>query len=84
MKSGTSKPTILIRNGICGDPLLDDGSSPRANRQLRLFNRIAGWARFFAVILLTGIPGRKRAEEIEDEFLQAYQKKNAQKPPGNL
>ena len=69
--------------GICGDPLLPDGSSPRANRQLRVFNRIAGWKRFFTIILLMGIPGRKRAEEIEDEYIEAYRQKHGQKPPGN-
>ena len=70
--------------GICGDPLLSDGSSPRANKQLKMFNLIAGNKRFFAVILITNIAGRKRAEQIEQEYISAYLSKNGCNPPGNL
>jgi len=55
----------IFKYGISGKPLNPDGSSPRANDQIALFNRVAGMVRFFAKVLLTDIPGRKRAEEIE-------------------
>jgi hypothetical protein len=74
----------VYKYGICGKPLGTDGSSVRANEQVRLFNRVVGMFRFFATILLTGIPGRKRAEEIENEYIDAYERKHGHKPPGNV
>ena len=73
----------LYKYGICGKPLNKDGPSPRANEQVSLFNRVAGWSRFFANILLTGIRGRRKAEEIEDEYINQYKKEHGHKPPGN-
>lgn len=73
----------LYKYGICGRPLNKDGTSPRANEQVSLFNRVVGWSRFFARILLTGISGRKKAEEIEDNYIEAYRKKHGTPPPGN-
>lgn len=69
--------------GICGSPLCHDGSSPRANRQVREYNRLVGFLRFLSKVLLTGIPGRKRAEEVEDEYIKAYEAKHGKKPRGN-
>jgi hypothetical protein len=74
----------VYKYGICGKPLLSDGTSPRANEQIATFNRAVGLVRFFATVLLTGIPGRKRAEEIEDEYVDVYRKKHGHNPPGNL
>ena len=37
----------VYKYGICGEPLYADGSSPRANRQVREFNRLVGFLRFF-------------------------------------
>lgn len=73
----------VYKYGIGGDPLLADGSSPRANKQVQLFNRVVGWARFFANVLLLGIPGRLKAEKKEKEYVDAYEKKHGRKPPGN-
>ncbi len=73
----------IYKYGICGEPLYPDGSSPRANRQVREFNRLVGFLRFLARVLVTGIPGRKRAEEIEDETIGAYADKNGRRPRGN-
>lgn len=73
----------VYKYGICGDPLNPDGTSPRANRQLRDFNRAFGWVRFLARILLTGIPGRREAKRIEDEYIEAYRQQHGHKPPGN-
>jgi URI fold toxin 2 len=73
----------IYKYGVCGEPLRADGSSPRAERQVRAFNRLVGFFRFVARVLLTGIPGRKRAEEIEDEHVDAYEAKNGRRPRGN-
>jgi hypothetical protein len=35
----------IYKYGICGRPLNEDGSSPRAEEQVRLFNKVVGWAR---------------------------------------
>ncbi|MFN0037461.1 MAG: hypothetical protein ACKVUS_20565 [Saprospiraceae bacterium] len=70
--------------GICGKPLNPDGSSPRANEQVSLFNRVVGMARFFARVILVNIPGRKIAEELESEHIDAYRNKHGSNPPGNL
>lgn len=73
----------LFKYGISGRPLNKDGSSPRANEQINLFNKVVGWARFFAQIILTGIKGRAKAEEIENQHINAHEKKHGKKPPGN-
>ena len=73
----------IYKYGICGRPLLPDGSSPRANVQVKLFNRVVGMVRFFARILLAGIPGRRRAKEIETDYIETYRKKHGYPPPGN-
>lgn len=62
----------LYKYGISGRTLKEDGSSPRANEQVSLFNRVVGWSRFFAEILLTGIKGRKKAETIERDYIKEY------------
>lgn len=69
--------------GICGNPLNSNGSSPRANIQVKEANRLVGWIRFFARILLIGIPGRLEAKRIEDEHIEDYRIKYGSKPPGN-
>lgn len=73
----------LYKYGICGRPLNEDGSSPRANEQVSLFNKVVGWSRFFAKVLIKGISGRKKAEDIENEYIGDYLKKHGKKPPGN-
>lgn len=73
----------VFKYGICGKPLKPDGSSSRANAQVRLFNKLVGWSRFFANILLSGIKGRKRADELEKQYIAEYEEKNGKKPPGN-
>lgn len=73
----------VYKYGICGRPLNKDGSSKRANTQVKEYNRLVGWARFFANVLLTGILGNKRAREIEDEYIDAYEREHGRKPRGN-
>lgn len=38
---------------------------------------------FFANILLSGIKGRKLADELEKRYIAEYEEKNGKKPPGN-
>lgn len=76
------KKNDVYKYGICGKPLNKDGSLPRANKQVSLFNTVVGWMWFFARILLTDIPGRKRAREIEDAYIDKYRKKHGPPPPG--
>lgn len=73
----------VYKYGISGELLNSDGSSPRANRQVREYNRVVGFLRFLAKVLLTGIPGRKRAEEIENEKIAGYEKSKGHRPRGN-
>ena len=73
----------VYKFGICGEPLNSDGSSPCANRQAREYNRVVGMLRFFAKVLMTGIGGRKRAEEIEDETVEVYEMVHGRRPRGN-
>ena len=65
----------IYKYGICGKPLNSDGSSPRANEQTKVYNRVVGMVRFFSFILLVEIEGRKLAEEIEREYIDAFCKK---------
>ena len=73
----------VYKYGICGESLYPDGTSPRAERQVRSFNRLVGFLRFVARVLLIGIPGRKRAEELEEEYVSGYEAKNGRRPRGN-
>jgi URI fold toxin 2 len=74
----------IFKYGISGKPLNSDGSSPRANEQVSLFNRVVGMVRFFARILMVEIPGRKRAEDIETKHIKAFKDKYGHNPPGNV
>ncbi|MEM7184966.1 MAG: hypothetical protein AAF518_28995 [Spirochaetota bacterium] len=77
------KTNNTFKYGICGNPLNHDGSSKRANKQVKSFNLAAGWIKFFAVILLTGIKGRKEARRIEREYIRKYAEKYGKRPDGN-
>lgn len=73
----------VFKYGILCEPLSEDGSSPRANKQVREFNRIVGYLRFSASVLLTNIPGRKQAEEVEEEIVHLFALKYGVRPRGN-
>jgi URI fold toxin 2 len=74
----------VFKYGISGRPLLSDGSSPRADEQINLYNRVVGMKRFFARIILTDIEGRKTAEIIENEYISSFISIYGEKPKGNL
>lgn len=78
------KKDATFKYGISGDPLNKDGASSRAEKQVRLFNRVAGWLRFFARILIKNIKGRKKARLLEEEHIKEYAEKYGEKPDGNV
>jgi hypothetical protein len=73
----------VYKYGICGGPLNPDGTSPRAQIQVNEFNRAVRWLRFFANVLLKGIPGRVEAKKLETEYNQRYKDEHGHFPPGN-
>lgn len=73
----------IFKYGISSDPIDEDGLSGRIRKQLVILNLAAGWVRFFARILKLGIPGRKKAEEIEDEFIDQHEATFGKRPRGN-
>lgn len=77
------KEKDVYKYGISDDPIEEDGLSKRIRDQLSLFNNVANWVRFIARIILDNIPGRKKALEIEDEYIDAYEKKYGKPPRGN-
>lgn len=74
----------MVKYGISAEPIGEDGLSARVRRQLRVYNALVGWLRFFGEILIPEIKGRKAAETIEQEYITAYETKNGQKPRANL
>jgi hypothetical protein len=77
------KDKDVYKYGISGDPLNEDGSSPRAEEQVSLFNTVVAWARFFARIILRDIPGREQARKIEDDHIENYRNQHGHYPRGN-
>lgn len=73
----------VFKYGICGHPVGKDGHSKRIREQLKLYNVVANCVRFFARILITGIPGRAKAKKLENEHIDAYEVKHGRKPRGN-
>lgn len=74
----------VFKYGISAEPIEKDGYSRRMRKQVKLGNLFVGWMRFFAKILIDNIPGRKRAEELEDEHIEMYREKTGKMPRGNL
>ncbi|MEL7220810.1 MAG: hypothetical protein AAGJ93_05785 [Bacteroidota bacterium] len=73
----------VFKYGISSDPIEEDGLSRRMRRQQDIFNLAAGWFRYLVKILIKNIPGRKAAEILEDEHLDAFEKENSRLPRGN-
>ncbi len=74
----------IFKYGISGEPLLFDGSSRRANKQVKSYNLIANKDKFSAKVLITDSEGRENALEIEDNHIKEYERKHGHKPRGNL
>jgi len=79
----TAENDDVMKFGISGEELNQDGSSRRANKQVNYLNRAVGWLRFYAHILLKNISGRKEAERLEEEYIADYEQKHGTKPRGN-
>ena len=73
----------VVKYGISGEDIDPDDYSSRMRVQVSFANLFVGWARFFARIIMRNIPGRRRAEEIETEHIEAYRKQYGKKPRGN-
>jgi hypothetical protein len=74
----------IYKYGISHDPIESDGLSARFRDQLDLFNRIAGWSRFYAEILHYDIEGRLKARQIEQQLIRDYKTLHGRRPIGNL
>lgn len=74
----------IFKFGISDKPIDEDGYSSRLREQVDYLNRAVGLLRFFGEILIRGILGRTRAQEIEDEHIDAYREKHGRNPRGNV
>ena len=73
----------IFKYGISQDPIEADGLSKRLRDQLNLYNVVAGFVRFFARILIRNIPNRIEALDLEEQHIDAHEKKFGKKPRGN-
>jgi hypothetical protein len=83
MKSGTKLKKRVQVWYHTDDPIERDGLSKRIRTQLDFLNRVVGSQRFVGNILHKCIPGRTRAKEIEDAFIDLYFDEHGKKPRGN-
>lgn len=72
-----------FKYGISADEIGEDGYSNRMRKQVTLGNLFVGWIRFFARVLVKNISGRKKAKQIEKEYVNDYGQKHGRKPRGN-
>lgn len=73
----------VFKYGISDDPIERDGLSKRMRSQINFLNRAIGFLRFVGHILQHYIPGRARAKEMEDEYIDRYFDVHGRKPRGN-
>lgn len=73
----------ILKYGVTDDPIGDDGLPERVRIQVDLFNIVANFVRFVGRIVLSDIPGRAKAEEIENEYIDCYEKELGRRPRGN-
>ncbi len=73
----------VFKYGISDDPIERDGLSKRIRIQIDYLNRAVGFERFAGKVLLKNIPGRAKAKEKEDEFIDSYAVEHGRKPRGN-
>lgn len=72
-----------FKYGISDDPIDSDGLSARVRDQLESLNLAAEFQKFDAEILITDIPGRIKALEIERSYIDAYFEEHGHNPVGN-
>lgn len=73
----------IFKYGISDNPIGADGMSNRMRKQIAILNNAVNWLRFAGNILLRNIPGRARAKEIEDEYIDHYFEEHGRNPRGN-
>jgi URI fold toxin 2 len=78
-----NKDDDVFKYGISDEPIGSDGMSKRMRSQIDILNNAVGWLRFIAAILLTKIPGRSKAKELEDAYIDQYFDKHGRNPRGN-
>ncbi len=74
----------IYKYGISHDSIDADGLSSRLRDQLDLFNRIAGWSRFYGEIIVQNIEGRLAARQQEQALINAFKTIHGKRPTGNL
>ncbi len=62
----------VFKYGISDDPIEEDGISKRIRSHLNLYNLIAGTLRFVGRIIEVNIPGRKAAEQTENDYNEKH------------
>jgi hypothetical protein len=72
-----------FKYGISGDPIGEDGLSRRVRVQVKEWNELSGWERFFGRVLITDISGNTVAREIETKHIKDYELKHGRKPKKN-
>lgn len=73
----------VFKYGISGKPLKPDNTSARAEEQTNILNKAVGFKRFISKVLLTYIEGRAKAKDLEQQYIDNYEKKYGKKPKGN-
>lgn len=74
----------VFKYGISDGSIGKDGYSKRMREQVNFLNRAVGWARYFGKVLVRGIIGRKKALQIEDEYVKNYRAEHGKTPRGNV
>jgi hypothetical protein len=77
------KEKDIFKYGISDKPIGKDGYSSRMREQINFLNAAVGIIRYVGEILIKGIIGRKKARQLEDEHIEAYERENGRKPRGN-
>jgi hypothetical protein len=77
------KEKDIFKYGISDKTIGKDGYSSRMREQINFLNAAVGIIRYVGEILIKGIIGRKKARQIEDEYIDAYERKKGRKPRGN-
>ena len=77
------KEKDTFKYGISDKPIGEDGYSSRMREQINYLNAAVGIIRYVGEILIKGIIGRRKARQLEDEYIETYERKKGRKPRGN-
>jgi len=74
-----------VKTGVSGQPLNQDGSSPRANRQVNALNKkYSAPKRFSATVIAKELPNRRAALATEQHEVNTHTNEVGKAPPGNI